>query len=259
MNRPKTQSYVVGVLRYRQLYTLLARMIADGTYAAGSMLPSEPELMRHYGASRTTVRRAIGMLEEEQRVLRKQGSGTFVRAIAPFPSPAHQLTPLLEDLRLISTTGSTRLLSFEFVATPPRLLARARSFGARALYVERVWALSGEPIAVVSAYVRESAGRLLDPQSLGNHALLVALEGVGVRLDHCEKSTIAVLADPIVASHLGVLPGAPLLQTERLAFDVSGAPVERTRIVYSTDLASQLTRYRVDRSGDRLRWQPLAT
>lgn len=50
----------------------------DGAYAHGEKLPAERQLAEAFGASRTTVRIALGQLEEERLVTRRVGSGTFV-------------------------------------------------------------------------------------------------------------------------------------------------------------------------------------
>ncbi|MDH3663211.1 MAG: FadR family transcriptional regulator [Alphaproteobacteria bacterium] len=69
--------------------------IETGAYGHGQRLPAERDLAKHYGASRTTVREALGQLEGEGLVIRKVGSGTFVNwpttqfagAIADVTSP----------------------------------------------------------------------------------------------------------------------------------------------------------------------------
>lgn len=81
----------------------LRRAIADGVYAYGDRLPAEREIARSFGASRTTVRNALRVLEERNFVKRKVGSGTFVvhgssqdeREIADITSPLE-----LIDVRL---------------------------------------------------------------------------------------------------------------------------------------------------------------
>ena len=76
----------------------LRRAIADAVYQYGDKLPPEREIARSFGASRTTVRKALRQLEERKFVERKVGSGTYVvhrgsqdeRAIADITSP-HEL------------------------------------------------------------------------------------------------------------------------------------------------------------------------
>jgi len=65
-----------GVAYYHQLYTLLSAALNDGLIAPGSALPSESNLMKRFGVSRNTVRRAIGQLEQEQRIVCRRGSGS---------------------------------------------------------------------------------------------------------------------------------------------------------------------------------------
>src|ERR1700733_1105540 len=68
-----------GVARYYLLYEHLSGALNDGTIPAGGALPSEPELVARHKLSRTTVRRALARLEEEGRIVRRRGSGTFAR------------------------------------------------------------------------------------------------------------------------------------------------------------------------------------
>src|SRR5262245_60289709 len=73
----------------------LRRAITDGIYSYGDRLPAEREMARSFGASRTTVRSALDLLEKRNFIQRKIGSGTFVvhdhgggeRDIADITSP----------------------------------------------------------------------------------------------------------------------------------------------------------------------------
>ncbi|MGW4897148.1 GntR family transcriptional regulator [Kitasatospora sp. NPDC004240] len=56
-----------------QIANRLRADIAGGTYAAGSTLPSEKELMQEHGASRDTIRAALKDLEAAGIVVRRQG------------------------------------------------------------------------------------------------------------------------------------------------------------------------------------------
>ena len=72
----------VGVTRYLQIYTLLARELAGGVFNPKEPLLSEPKLVARYGVSRTTIRRALARLEREGKIVRRRGSGTFARNAA---------------------------------------------------------------------------------------------------------------------------------------------------------------------------------
>lgn len=57
----------------------LRQAITDGTFRPGSQLPTEAELCEMLSVSRTVVREALRVLEEEGLVARRHGVGTFVR------------------------------------------------------------------------------------------------------------------------------------------------------------------------------------
>ena len=63
---------------YHQLHQLLKRRIESGDWPSGTLVPSEPELCRHFGVSRMVVRQALAMLEDDHQVTRSRGRGTFV-------------------------------------------------------------------------------------------------------------------------------------------------------------------------------------
>jgi DNA-binding GntR family transcriptional regulator len=65
--------------RYRQIYRMLKSGIQQGTYAVGNYLPSENELCRFHGITRTTLRRAMEELQKEGFILKGPGKGSRVK------------------------------------------------------------------------------------------------------------------------------------------------------------------------------------
>lgn len=63
---------------YRVIAAELVRRIEDGTYAAGSVMPSEPSLAQEFGVARNTVRSALGALEAAGSVEAMPGQGRRV-------------------------------------------------------------------------------------------------------------------------------------------------------------------------------------
>ncbi|WP_246067131.1 GntR family transcriptional regulator [Paenibacillus koleovorans] len=64
--------------KYLQLKREILGWLEAGRYVEGDRMPTEHELAERYGMSRQTVRQTFGELEQEGRIHRVQGKGTFV-------------------------------------------------------------------------------------------------------------------------------------------------------------------------------------
>ncbi|XTZ37569.1 FadR/GntR family transcriptional regulator [Salmonella enterica] len=100
----------------------------------GTSLPTERELAERLGVGRREVRRALDVLEEEGRIWRKQGKGTFIGPAAPVApltlQGLVQQTNMLEvmEARLQIEPGLARLAALrasqENLALMQRMLER---------------------------------------------------------------------------------------------------------------------------------------
>ncbi len=71
--------------KYQEIADRLRDQIDGGTLQPGDRLPSEPDLVKLYDASRNTVRLALALLTNQGLVVTRQGLGTFVNEPeAPF-------------------------------------------------------------------------------------------------------------------------------------------------------------------------------
>ncbi|WP_166791681.1 GntR family transcriptional regulator [Cryobacterium frigoriphilum] len=64
--------------KWGQIRRDLRARIENGEYRAGAKLPTEAELMAHYGVSRATVRRTLAAMTDDGYVVSRRGSGTYV-------------------------------------------------------------------------------------------------------------------------------------------------------------------------------------
>lgn len=65
-------------LRYIAVYDKLFKMINEGTFPEGSQLPSEPELAKLIGVSRTTLRQSLALLQDDGLIKNVHGKGNFI-------------------------------------------------------------------------------------------------------------------------------------------------------------------------------------
>jgi len=82
-----------------QTVLAIQEAIKQGKFPAGSQLPSEMELLQMLGVSRTTLREALRILEEQRLIRKRRGLGTFVmeRAIVKDLSRNFGITEMISQ------------------------------------------------------------------------------------------------------------------------------------------------------------------
>jgi GntR family transcriptional regulator, arabinose operon transcriptional repressor len=93
-------------LKYQRIRAELVSTIRSGTYQTGDKLPSENDLAGSFGASRSTVIRALRDVEEQGLIERRQGSGSFVTRKALQPSGNRAAVGLLKTVQSSRFTDS---------------------------------------------------------------------------------------------------------------------------------------------------------
>ncbi len=76
---------------YLHVIDWIKEQIREGRFASGERLPSEFELAKQLGVSRSTLREALRILEDENVVIRRHGVGTFVHPRPLFSSGIEEL------------------------------------------------------------------------------------------------------------------------------------------------------------------------
>ena len=227
-----------GVSRYLRLYRVLSQALAEGRFGAGEPLPSEPRLMRDYGVSRSTVRRALAGLEAEGRIARKRGSGTFARdqkrAVAP-----RDCSAVLDGTANTPAAATSRTTAFKHIPTPAFLARGEGSFGATALLVRRIRSVGREPAALETAYLPEEIAAGLTRQQLSADGvpILTLLAGLGHRSASVEREFAALEADPLAAASLEIAVGVPVFNVRTFVHD------SRHRLLAYVDCSYRPDRY----------------
>lgn len=117
--------------KYLTIKQNLADKISARVWAPGARLPSESELMEQFGASRQTVRQAIGGLVHEGLVVREHGRGSFVRHARE--TPVGQIAVVISSLTLYALP--------RFIAGIESVIRQA---GYRAVLLAHEWDLDRE-------------------------------------------------------------------------------------------------------------------
>lgn len=228
-----------GVSRYLRLYRVLSQALADGQFGPTEPLPSEPRLMRVYGISRSTVRRALAQLEAQGRIERKRGSGTFAREQNKQAAASRDLSPVLDGVTSRPAAATSRTIACRHLPAPAFLLDEQPGIGETVLLIRRIRYVGREPIVLESAYLPEEIGGGLTRRRLGadGGGILTVLAAHGHHSASVEREFAALEADPLAADSLGLAIGELVFNVRTLARD------RRHRILAYVDCSYRPDRY----------------
>lgn len=225
---------------HEQLGAELERLVRAAS--PGDRLPTELELTRRYGVSRTTIRRAMQVLIDRDVVVRRPGMGTFVKV----PTLTHELSGSATFLADVFTTGASheiRLLDFEWGRRP--VPDDTVVDGEGWLSANRLYLRDGTPLAYAQLVVPEPAGSQVTRQDMEESVPLAVLHRVGVQVVNVHVVITYLSADVETARLLDLAPGAPCVQVTRRLDSERGRPclwswtrLPADRMRFSFDMAA---------------------
>ncbi|MFF4243607.1 GntR family transcriptional regulator [Streptomyces sp. NPDC001822] len=203
------------------VYSRLAQGIHDEVFPLGSALPKEADLGVSLGVSRTVIREALMLLEEDGLIRTRRGVGRFVTHALPRPGLEH-LHPFEE---ILGAPG--RPVTCERIEAT---LQRTTDFVVRGLQMDEdsnAWffetrlSRGGEPLALVQEHIPAGsdlrdlmptvAGRIEELRGSTSTLLGALIEILGPVFGPGECTITAGIAGATRAKLLGLRPTDPLL------------------------------------------------
>jgi GntR family transcriptional regulator len=216
----------MGAPLHHQIYLVLADGISTGRYGIGEQLPTEEQLTQMFSVSRITVRRAMESLHEAGLIERGAGRRTVVRARIGRPMRM-AMNSVIENIVAYGSETDAKVIEFGYVEA--RGFVREHLWQAMEKPVQRavrVRSHEGTPIMHLTSYVPATLGETFTADDLGRVSMFQLLARAGAHLARGDQVVSATLADPTVASRLGVKVGAALIDMRRLVFDQKDRAVE---------------------------------
>lgn len=214
---------------YARAEQALRARIAAREWKPGEALPTEAALAADMGISQGTLRRALGVLEAQRLIERRQGIGTYVTEATSERALFHFFrAEALDGARITPTSRLHRLESKPARPDEARALRllkagrvhrmfRQRFIGGQAAIVEEI----ALPQAMFPGF------RLPLDVELNDELYVHYQRHHGITVIRVAEKLSAIAATTEVAGMLGRAEGAPVLHIARVAFDVMDRPVER--------------------------------
>ena len=207
--------------------TALRDEIVAGQYRAGDKLPTEAQLSARFGVNRHTVRQAVASLADAGVVHARRGAGVFVTT-TPTEYALGRRVRFQQNVLASGRTPSRQILRLETrLADGPEAEALGLATAQLVHVVEGLSLADAAPLAMFRSVFPASRFPDLLPAIARLTSITAALAEAGVA-DYTRASTriTAIAADALLALHLRLSPGAPLLRSVAINVDAAGLPIE---------------------------------
>ncbi|MFH2076000.1 MAG: GntR family transcriptional regulator [Pseudomonadota bacterium] len=224
------------ITKHRQIIQALTAEIEENQLKPYDRLPSEKELCEQWQTSRSTVRKAMDQLTDRGKIFRVPGKGSFVS----FPKISHQTSHILsfsEKMKAQNLAVETKLILKEIIDPGEEVAAILQlTKSARALKIQRLRIVNGEPLALQTAFMPANICGNLMKEDLETTSLnRLFEEQCNIRL---YRSDIWIEA-PIISKKEKLLLGNPrvpiFLAVVGVTFDEHDNPVRFSRGILRGD------------------------
>ena len=219
-----------------QLREILRKQITKPITLPDAEIPSEYELARVYGISRTTVRQAVLDLVNEGLLYRKRGKGTFVAARKVEENLNH-LHGLAEEIEVMGLEAVSRCIHSALVE-PGKEISKIMELnpGEQVFACERVRLAEGKPLALENDFWAEPVASRLAQEDL-NRAIYYYLveKKYNIPLIEADQTIEGRLATEAEAKLLEVHRPCVVLVVQRLTRTINRRIIELNTILYRAD------------------------
>jgi DNA-binding GntR family transcriptional regulator len=220
--------------KYAQVVAEIKQRIERGDYPAGSLLPSEHQLVEAFAVSRPTIVKSLSVLRQEGWIDTQQGKGSFVRD-RPAVVDAERSRPAHDVLELPETALAGELVQAGIKTAPPVVTSfLGLDKGAKAFLRQRLLSEDGEPIELASVWLplELAAGTDLAAPDLLTESLRHHLQSRRrVRFDHAVERITSRHPTGEECELLRIGSDAPVLGVTVAVFDATRTPLQVVDLV----------------------------
>ena len=224
--------------KYEQIARDIYNDIASGKYEPGSQLALEKEMCAQYGVSRITVKRAVDELVKQGLVVKRRGSGTFVKGVQE------------EDVENVGMCGqfggfsnthqghqvSTDVKKFEIVHPSPEVAEKLKISTEDFVYdIIRIRYLDGKPENVEYTQMPIEVIPGIKQEVLMNSIYNHIENTLRLQIQSAHRTVSADMPTEEEKEFLQIEGVLPVLQVAQVAFLSDGRPFEYSKSRHRAD------------------------
>lgn len=220
---------------YYQVKESILTAVKNKEFEVGERLPSERELAEYHNISRMTVKKAVDILVDNNYLIRKQGSGTFVADY----HQSYSISPLLSFTKEMEKKGlnyNTKILAFNKI-TDYKIAAKMNlSPDSKLIQLERLRLIENKPFLLENTFLAADNFKDLKKEELKNSSLFKIIKNkYDIKLSNAEAEVEAVIFNAEIAAKMQIKEGLLGLYFEQFSKNEKEEIIEYTSAYYRND------------------------
>lgn len=224
--------------KYEEIAEDIRNLILNGKYNPNEQLPLEKEMCEYYGVSRITIKKAVDELVTQGLVIKRRGSGTFVKAVDDDDVQELSMAKQFEGFSETNKGKSiySKIIKFEVIHPSEEILTKLKiTSDDFVYYIIRARYADEEP------YVMEYTYMPIDLISgIKNDILTSSIYGyiekeLNLKIKSAHRTIRAILPNELEQEWLKIESNFPMLEVEQIGFLDNGQPFEYSRSHHRSD------------------------
>ena len=224
--------------KYEYIAEDIRNTILNGKYNPNEQLPLEKEMCEHYGVSRITIKKAVDELVIQGLVVKRRGSGTFVKAVND--DDVQELS-MAKQFGGFSETNkdkhvSSKIIKFEVIHPGEEIATKLKvTSDDFVYYIIRTRYADDEPYVIEYTYMPIG----LIP-GIKNDILISSIYGyiedtLNLKIKSAHRTIRAILPNELEQECLKIESDFPILEVEQVGFLDNGQSFEYSKSHHRSD------------------------
>lgn len=177
--------------KYVQVYNALKKQIESGEYAIGEALPAEAVLQEKFRVSRDTVRKSLGMLENQGYIQKGRGRAAVVVERGAYNFPFAEILSFKELNAHLSRQTETEVENLEILSDRETIENLFEDDEEREVYdLLRVRLIEGERVIVDHDYFKRSVVKNLPLRACRDSVYAYLENELGLEIGYATKEIV---------------------------------------------------------------------
>jgi len=218
------------MVKYLEIYETIKERILRGVYKSNAKLPDGMSLANEFDCSELTIKKALDILVGDGLVVRKRGSGSYVKRPLSTQAPRH-LYGTSKNAEVSNQSLETIVLNYSVEPATDFLAERLNCDEGDMLYhIIRVRILNNEPHVIEDTYMPINVITGLSKLHIQNSIYSYINEQLGLKIHSSTMEITITNSTELESKHLHVPIGNNIVNVEQVVYLDNGDIFEYSNV-----------------------------